>query len=136
MRRSRLILPSFVALSLMAGAATAQQSDLSPADQASPPPSSMAPPPPGDNPPPGPGGPGMKDLNLSPQQKEQVRQIFQEERQQTHERLSQVLTPAQMAQWDAHMKAHMNERRQGPMMQRGDMPGQPGQEPAPPSSTP
>lgn len=121
MRRSRLILPSFVALSLMAGAATAQQGTSMPSNQ--PPPTMASPPPP-------PHEMGMaKDLNLSPQQKEQVRQIFEEQRQETHEKLSKVLTPEQMEKWDAHMQAH---RPPGGPHSHPMMPAKPGQPTPPP----
>lgn len=50
---------------------------------------------------------------LTPQQREQVRQIRQQQRAETQQKLAQVLTPEQMAAWEAKKAEHRHDRHEG-----------------------
>lgn len=48
--------------------------------------------------------PRLEQLGLSPEQKEQIRRILRQDREQTRRAIANVLTPAQRAQWAAERR--------------------------------
>lgn len=128
MLRSRLLTPTLLALTLTAAGAVQAQSTTPTSANPSAQPPSMAPSAsttPSNQAPnsamtsnstPGMNkdgsGKGAMRQELTADQKAQVKQIFEEEQQRTHERLSKVLSPEQMAQWDAKRQAHQEKWQQ------------------------
>lgn len=128
MLRSRLLTPTLLALTLTVAGAVQAQSTTPTSTNPSAQPPSMTPSAPAatadqdthgamtSNSTPGmnkdASGKGAMHQELTADQKAQVKQIFEEEQQRTHDRLSKVLSPEQMAQWDAKRQAHQEKWQQ------------------------
>ena len=73
--------------------------------------------------------------DLSPEQRQQVQQIMQEEHERVRQRLSQVLTPDQMKRWDQrHQRMQHHDRMMDSWHDHDQKPMRPSSMPATSSS--